>query len=219
MTACAAINHAVQAAHPPRIAVVIAAHIPDARNCELLAASLASVTCHHPGEAVAFVVDNASPARGLVAAAVGTSGSTSTRVRREAMSLGQLGAYAAAERLLRGNTSERLPYPEAIDTLVFLQHSTALAAPVRLPRGCSAAALSTLVNASTGGGWLDSNEYGMKWASAVAEALGIPCALQGLSGARERALLVFVGCDAGVSLPCVRKVQRRGVLLHGRNTR
>ena len=142
----------------------------------LLAQTLASIERHHPEAAYTLVLDNASPSRAAVGAAVGPAKPHQMRIRHVLHSLGQLGAYAAAERLLRGDTSERLAHPEAIETIVLLQHSTALAGPVHMPRGCAAAALSTMVNASTGGGWLDPNEYGMRWASAVAEAVGIPCA-------------------------------------------
>ena len=150
---------------------VIAAHITDDRNCDILGRTLRSIQCYHPGDdARVLVVDNESPA-GNVEAAVAAARSIAGRViiRREDTSRGQLGSWAVADRFLRAS----LRRPQSV---ILMQHSTVLAAPVHLPRGCSAAALAEPVNRTSGGSWLQAEEGGMRWATAVAEGLHVHCA-------------------------------------------
>jgi hypothetical protein len=157
-----------------RALFVVAAHVPDGRNCDLLAQTLASIACFHPGQIV-LVVDNASPLGAVdasIAAAQSRSKASGAHVVRQNVSRGQIGAWAAADRVL----SEGWLRDDQPELIVLLQHSTALARPVVLPVRCEAAALSTMVNVSAGGGWLAATEYGMQWASAVAEAVRISCA-------------------------------------------
>ena len=181
---------AVDSMLPPRtdaaILFVVAAYVMDERNRGLLQRTLVSIDCHHPRNAATLVVDNASPAGHIeasIAAAQGcacdhepSSGGHRRRVRlsavsvwREAVSRGQLGTWAAADRYLRGHAQNA-------ELIVLLQHSTALAAPVRLPPGCAAVALSTLVNRTSGGAWMSPSANYMRWASEVAAALKIKCA-------------------------------------------
>ena len=182
-----------QATSRVRILFVLTSFIADQRNCAVLANTLASIGCHHPREAV-LVVDNASPP-GAVNASIGAAGegarASVLQVVRESFSRGQLGAWAAADRFLHtavdGSGSRLQP-----ELIVLLQHSTPLAAPLRMPRGCHAVALSTMINASRGGAWLSTADPGMKWASAVAQAVNIsctvPCTQQQMEAAGEARL-------------------------------
>ena len=160
-----------------RSAIVIAAHIADSRNCAILANTLASVACHEPGAAV-LIVDNASPP-GAVEASVAAAGTavrsqvSDLTISHERLSRGQLGAWAAADRYVHKLNASGGPPAHQV---VLLQHSTALAQAVRFRPRCAAVALSTLVDRTSGGGWLDAREKGMVWASAVAEVARIACA-------------------------------------------
>ena len=164
----------------PSILFVIAAHVADVRNCAILANTLASIGCHHPGEAI-LIVDNASPSSRAVESSIAESGigtrAALLRIAPENFSRGQLGSWAAADRFLQDQADLAVgQLRERLSMVALLQHSTPLAAPLRLPSGCEAAALSTLVDGTNGGLWMASNESGMKWASAVAEAAQMDCA-------------------------------------------
>lgn len=147
----------------PSIFFTVAAHVPDRRNCEVLAATLRSIRCYHGGDAVTLVVDNASPS------ALPDMSPMRVVTVRESLSRGQLGAWAVADAVLRESRYA------SIQTVVLLQHSTALAAPVRLPHPCRAAALSTLVSRGSGASWMSAEDNGMRWAAAVAASLRFAC--------------------------------------------
>jgi hypothetical protein len=163
--------------------VVIAAYIADARNAKILSSTLDSIACFQPSAEV-LVVDNASPlgsnAVNSAIALTRHSSSLHINVHRTELSRGQLGSWAEADAFLRSNHDPRLALTASksaeADVIVLLQHSTALAAPVLLPAGCDAVSLAPLVNQSSGGGWMAPSEYGVRWASAMAEAIHLECA-------------------------------------------
>ena len=95
----------------PRSLFVLVAHVPDDRNAALFRASLRSIRCHHPRDAI-LIVDNDSPAPGVVGILngrdvsprqEGAEGGTHGPVRlsRRAPSLGVLSAWAAADEALQ----------------------------------------------------------------------------------------------------------------------
>ena len=114
---------------------VIAAHVPDRKNCDLLGRTVASIHCHHPGESI-LVVDNDSP-EGNVNHTLRVTPATNVHIVLQRPSRAQLGSWAAAWEWLQG-----VPTGRAYQRFVLLQHSTLLIRPLPPPRpGCAATAL------------------------------------------------------------------------------
>lgn len=109
---------------------VLAVHVPDERNCGLLADTITSVVRHHPRMPI-LVVDNGSPDGNVpasVARAAAHAGGLggAVRVVRRSTSHGQLGALEAAHaELARGMLGG-----VRLRRLVLLQHSTWLRRPL-----------------------------------------------------------------------------------------
>ena len=133
-----------------RMLFVVATRISTNRDAAMLAATVSSIRCHHPGSLV-VVVDNGSPVASIPPALAHTYDSSSTIVVALRQSMGQLGSWALARSMLREWNTSSLPPPfrgRRIDTVVFLQHTTALINPV--PAHGAHCAASCLTGAGRG---------------------------------------------------------------------
>ena len=184
-----------------RTLFVVAAHVPDAWNVQLLRDTLVSVHAHHPDNLVALlVVDNASPRDGVMTAlkTLEPRIRECVALRRQDTSHGMLGSWYEADAVLRaaatysaGATGSHRPdallrtqptcfvrrvATDGVATVVLLQHSTQLVRPLpSLQSTCAAIALAGTVS-THGVGWLSRSSVSMRWASAKAHELGVPCA-------------------------------------------
>ena len=173
---------------------VLAAHIPDSHNQQLLTATLDSIVERHPKEPV-LVVDNASPPGRVMDTLVLLSGRSRACIglRNQSVSHGMIGSWHEADSLLRAADYDHLSYRPAhpllryqpacfvdtlhrgVDRVALLQHSTRL---LRLPppvASCSVISLSGAALEPMGTGWLRRSSVGMSWASAKALELRLPC--------------------------------------------
>lgn len=180
---------------PSDIFFTIAAHVPDRYNQDLLGATLTSIHTHHPTAPV-LVVDNASPIGRVQQALARLSDEhrqcTALRVHGP-VSHGMIGSWHEADAVLSalaaGKSRGWLPLlpdlppcfasglkPGSIDRIALLQHSTLVRRPLPvLPAACTVVALSGTAREHIGTGWLRRQSVPMRWASAKAQELYVPC--------------------------------------------
>ena len=151
---------------------VLAAHIPDSYNRDLLNATLHSILLHHPNSPT-LLVDNASPDDSIVPSAIAAlpvAAREFIMLRRQQVSHGMLGSWHEADAYLRRDNK--------IARIVLLQHSTRLLRPLPPVDGsCVAIALGG-TEANHSSAWLSHTSASMKWASAKANQLKLPCGPQ-----------------------------------------
>lgn len=202
---------------------VVAAHVANERNGDLLNGTVRSIQRYHPTMPI-LVVDNASPAQRAgdpptqrVEDALGPSRTEYVRVMRTPWSAGQLGSWALADRELGPGGA----YAAAnITRVILLQHSTRLSRKPLFPRDVNAGlcplvaaagsyALMQGVNVSA---WDDAfaplkSRLDPNLALAILEEVGpVPCAqciAANRSGVQASALLPWALARHGV-LDCTR---------------
>lgn len=190
---------AARAPQPRPTLFVVAAHVPNQQNCALLRRTVATIHCFHPQDTV-LVVDNNSPPGNVEDALHMSPAELALHVIRPAgPSRAQLGAWAAAWHWLQAAKSRAAAMTYA--RFALLQHSTILLGPLPPPLpGCDATALAgsefwltEKMRAYSHGEphpkWFNPNKYlnrDMGYASAVAEALDIPCLPPCVSASRTK---------------------------------
>ena len=162
------------------ILFVVAAHVPNQRNCNLLRSTVMSVFRFHPDDAFILVVDNDSP-RGNVETSLSQLSQKHRGmviVRRKVPTSLQVGSWGVAhQELHQGGAPQRLA---RVGRVVTLQHSTLLtrSLPPLSPRksGCPALSLAPIINRKSFWQSFERRRRGgMYLASGIAEGLGIRC--------------------------------------------
>ena len=151
---------------------VVSAHVPDAVNAALLRDTINSIVQHRDLGDQVLVVDNASPMANVVASIVTNSSLPVSAIllRVLTVSRGMLGALCEADHVLRSARGS------TIGRIIVLQHSTRLLCPIPpSPATCLGVALSGTANTSTSASWLSRSSLSMRWASARAHELRVPC--------------------------------------------